>query len=76
MKYFMVQFFDSRNKAYALRRKLGTGDVYHYSEKSRSKIEYEIELKARELGYFVEEFAKQFPYCVSWCPLNEKTPIK
>lgn len=76
MEYFKVKFFQTKGKAIALKHKLGTGDIYYYSEHSRTKDNYVLELKLRELGYFDEEYAKQFPYCVSWCTLKVKTPIK
>ena len=43
--------------------------VLYYSEDSKTMLDYECIVKACE-GYFDEEYAKEFPYCVSYIDLS------
>ena len=71
MKQFKIKFFKTRDKANYYRRKLG-GKLYHYSPHSRTKFDYEQELKIIE-GYFDEAFAAMYPYCLVY-PDKEEAP--
>lgn len=64
MRDFEVKFFKSKDKAYYYARKFH-GRVYHYSARSKTKFEYEQELKLLE-GCFDEAFAEMYPYCISY----------
>ena len=74
MEYFKCKFFQSESKARTCAKKMN-GTLYHWSPKSKTKIEYEMEVREKELGYFDEEFASSFPWCVSWLDM-EKLPLK
>lgn len=64
MRDFEVKFFKSKDKANYYKRKFG-GDLFHYSARSKTKLEYEQELILME-GCFDEAFAEMYPYCISY----------
>ena len=66
---FKEKYYKTRDKANYYARKL-KGEVYHYSPKSKTKFDYEIHLTKRE-GYFDENFAAEYPYCVSYLEEEE-----
>lgn len=64
-----MKMFATRDKAKRFAEKVG-GEVYYFGPRSKTRLNYKIELENRE-GYFDEEVAASFPYIVSW--LKEKS---
>jgi hypothetical protein len=66
---FQVKFFKSRDKANYYKRKFN-GEIFHYSARSKTRDFYIQELELIE-GCFDENFAEEYPYCVSYLENGE-----
>lgn len=71
MSNIKIKFFKSRDKANYYKRKFG-GDLFHYSPRSKTKLEYGQELILME-GCFDEAFAAMYPYCLTYFDKEEST---
>lgn len=72
MDYFKSEFFHSEGKARYFAKKV-KGDLYHWSPRSKTKIEYRMFLEEREFGHFDEDYANQFPWLVHYLDMKKAT---
>ena len=72
MEYFKSEFFQSEGKARYFAKKV-KGDLYHWSPKSKTKMEYKVCLEDREFGFFDEEYANLYPWVVNYLDMKKAT---